>query len=61
VVLSNERPRGKPRGIPERNPQELRSKLRGILIPQMRDKPARENIHSAQEIIRQDLWDGQDY
>ncbi len=34
----NERPRGKSRGITERNPQELRSKLRGILIPRKRDK-----------------------
>jgi Fur family ferric uptake transcriptional regulator len=34
----NERPRGKPRGIQERNPQELRRKLRGISIPQERDK-----------------------
>jgi voltage-gated potassium channel len=33
----NEQPRGKPRGIEDRNPQELRSKLRGIYIPRKRD------------------------
>jgi hypothetical protein len=45
--MKNERPRGKPRGIQERNPQELRSKLLGIYIPQERDKipapPAQPN------------------
>jgi hypothetical protein len=30
---ANELPRGKPRGIKDRNPQELRGKLRGIYIP----------------------------
>ncbi len=40
-MAQNELPRGKPRGIQERNPQELRSKLRGIYIPQERDKNTR--------------------
>jgi hypothetical protein len=39
--MNNELPRGKPRGITERNPQERRSKLRGISIPRKRDKSAR--------------------
>lgn len=33
----NERPRGLPRGIAERNPQERRRKLRSISIPRKRD------------------------
>jgi hypothetical protein len=32
-LAQNELPRGKPRDIKDRNPQELRSKLRGIYHP----------------------------
>jgi hypothetical protein len=32
-TIKNEQPRGKPRGIKDRNPQALRSKLRGIHHP----------------------------
>ena len=33
-------PRGKSRGIRDRNPKQQRSKLRGVAIPRKRDKPA---------------------
>jgi phosphate transport system permease protein len=39
--MINEPPHGEPRGTPGRNPQELRSQLRGIHIPQMRDQSSK--------------------
>jgi hypothetical protein len=44
--LNNELPRGLPRGIRDRNPQELRSKQRGIIIPQKREKSTKISIEA---------------